>query len=114
MSVAAYQSVRKFSETPRSTERRLVVEITGEMIRARDKSLSGGALMPVLHRNREMWNVLSTDCAAPGNGLPEDLRAGIVSLALWVDRFTSEVMAGRETIDDLVEINRAVMEGLAA
>ena len=114
MSLAAYQSVRRFAETPRSTEQRLIGQITGQMMQAREKALRGNALMEVLHRNREMWNVFSNDCAAPGNQLPAPLRAGIVSLALWVDRFTSDVAAGRETIDDLIEVNRSVMEGLSA
>lgn len=113
MSLAAYHSVRKFAETPRSTEQRLIAQITGDMINARDNALKGGALMAVLHRNREMWNVFSTDCARQGNGLPDTLRAGIISLALWIDRFTSEVMAGREQIDDLIEVNRTIMEGLS-
>ena len=114
MSLTAYQSVRQFAETPRTTEQRLVAQITGEMIQARESALTGGALMAVLHRNREMWNVFSTDCARTGNGLPDTLRAAIISLALWIDRHTTEVMSGREPIDDLIEVNRTIMEGLGA
>ena len=36
MSLAAYQSVRRLSEAPRDTEHRLMGQITGEMIVARD------------------------------------------------------------------------------
>tara|TARA_B100000678_G_scaffold259594_1_gene239915 strand:+ start:513 stop:875 length:363 start_codon:yes stop_codon:yes gene_type:complete len=113
MSLAAYQSVRRLSEAPRDTEHRLMGQITGEMIVARDAQKGRAALAETLHRNREMWNLFSADCAAPGNELPHQLRASIVSLALWVDRFSSEVIAGRESIDDLIEVNRTVMEGLA-
>lgn len=114
MTLAAYQSVRRLSEAPRDTEHRLMGQITGEMITARDACRQGADLAEPLHRNREMWNLFSADCAAPGNGLPDQLRAGIISLALWIDRFSSEVIAGREPIDDLIEVNRTVMEGLAA
>lgn len=114
MSITAYQSVRRLSEAPRDTEHRLMGQITGEMIAARDASKAGAALAPTLHRNREMWNLFSADCAAPGNGLPDQLRAGVISLALWIDRFSSEVIAGREEINDLIAVNRTVMEGLAA
>ena len=62
----------------------------------------------------EMWNIFSADCTSPGNELPRELRASIISLALWVNRFSSEVIAGRESINDLIEVNRSVMEGLAA
>ncbi|MBL7373040.1 flagellar FlaF family protein, partial [Escherichia coli] len=47
-----------------------------------------------------------------GNGLPHELRAQIISLALWVDRFTSDVIAGRERIRELIEVNRMIMDGL--
>ncbi|GAB5350145.1 flagellar biosynthesis regulator FlaF [Alteriqipengyuania sp. 357] len=114
MSLAAYQSVRRLSEAPRDTEHRLMGQITGEMISARDARREGAALAETLHRNREMWNLFSADCGSPGNELPSQLRASIISLALWIDRYSSEVIAGRESIDDLIEVNRSVMEGLAA
>lgn len=113
MSVAAYQRARTIVESPRATEHRLFAEITSELITARDSGLTGIALMPALHRNRELWTALSNDCAMPGNTLTAELRASIISLGLWVDRHTSAVMAGQESVDDLIDINRMIMEGLA-
>lgn len=113
MSVHAYQMARRVVETPRATELRLLGQITGEMIAARDGGLSGAALVPYLHRNREVWSVFSSLCSAQGNALPSGLRASIISIALWVDRFSSQVVAGRDTIDALIDVNRSVMEGLA-
>jgi flagellar protein FlaF len=82
------------------------------MIQARDTGLKGVALMPALGRNREAWNAFSTACGAPGNQLPDTLRASIISIALWVERHTSEVVTGRDSIDELIEVNRAIIEGL--
>ena len=113
MSINAYRRVRGIGETPRSQEFRLMSEITGEMISARDRGLSGVALLPALHRNREAWTTFSAMCAAPGNKLPAGLRAGIISLALWVERFTSEVVTGRDSIDELITVNRSIIDGLA-
>ena len=47
-----------------------------------------------------------------GHGLPDALRASIISIALWVNRHASEVMKGREPIDPLIEVNRSLLEGL--
>ena len=113
MSLNAYQRARTMVETPRATEYRLMSQITGDMMTAREAGLSGAALMPVLHRNREVWGVFSTACGSQGNGLPDALRAGIISIGLWVERFTSDVVAGRDSIDDLITVNRSIMEGLA-
>ena len=42
----------------------------------------------------------------------DSLRASIISIALWVDRFTSDVVAGRESIEELIVVNRAIIDGL--
>lgn len=112
MSLDAYRRARSFAETPRSTEYRLMSQITGEMIEARDAGLSGAELMPALHRNRLVWSTFSSQCGSQGNQLPDDLRAGIISIALWVDRYTSDVVRGRDSIEELISVNRAIMDGL--
>lgn len=114
MSLAAYQKVQQLAEAPRRTEQRLFAEITGALQEAWEQGQRGSALMPALHRNRELWSTLSAVCGAPGNALPEELRASIISLALWVDRYTSNVVSGREPLQPLLDVNRAVMEGLGA
>jgi flagellar protein FlaF len=113
MSLDAYQRTRRMIENPRAAEHRLMSQITGEMMTARDAGLSGAALMPALHRNREVWRAFVVACGMPGNQLSADLRAGIISLGLWVDRFTSAVVAGQEPVDELISINRQVMDGLS-
>lgn len=114
MTLNAYRSAVSRAETPRSTEYRLMSEITGQMMEAEAAGLKGALLMQPLHRNREMWSAFATDCGARGNGLPKELRAQIISLSLWVERFTSDVMAGRESIAELIAINRTIMDGLRA
>lgn len=113
MSLRAYHDARSITEQPRATEQRLLTEITKGLVGARQNGVRGAMLMPVLHRNREVWAVFSAACATQGNGLPIELRARIISLALWVDRFTSEVVAGRELISNLIDVNLAIIEGLA-
>ena len=112
MSLAAYQRTRAIAETPREAEYRLMSQITGDMINARDSGLKGVALMPALGRNREAWIAFSTACGAPGNQLPDQLRANIISIALWVERYTSDVVTGRDSIEDLITVNKAIIEGL--
>lgn len=112
MSLNAYHQARTYSETPRAVEYRLMNEITREMVRARDAGLTGIALLPALHRNREMWGTFSIMCEDEANALPYNLRARIVSLAIWVNRHTTNVVRGKEAIEDLIEINRIIMSGL--
>ncbi len=113
MSLDAYRRTQSMSATPRATEYRLMSQVTGELIQAKENDLRGAALMRPLHHNREVWSTLAVLCGSPGNKLPTDLRASIISLALWVERYTSDVVCRRDSIDALISVNCAVMEGLA-
>jgi flagellar protein FlaF len=64
--------------------------------------------------NRRVWAALANDCSMPTNTLPPAVRAQIVSLSLWVNRHTSAVMRREEQIEPLIDINRVIMQGLAA
>jgi len=114
MSYQAYQKAQQSSESDSQVEYRLFVQVTNALIAARDKGLRDSELVGVLDWNRRMWSVLSSDCGTEGNSLPDGLRAGIISLAIWVSKHSSAVMRGAESIDDLIGINRTIMEGLAA
>ncbi|MBB5685241.1 flagellar biosynthesis regulator FlaF [Sphingobium boeckii] len=113
MSLNAYQRARAIAETPRAMEYRLMSQITGDMIDAHDAGLQHAALMPALHRNREVWSTFSNLCASPDNQLPAELRARIISIALWVERHTGQVVRGQASIEDLISVNRTLIEGLA-
>jgi flagellar protein FlaF len=113
VSLIAYQRAHRAAEHPRSTEYRLLAEISLELRHAWSSGRRGAQLMPALHRNREMWSTFAAACGSTGNALPDPLRAGIISLALWVDRHTSAVVAGREDIEPLLDANQALMDGLA-
>ncbi|WP_417450194.1 flagellar biosynthesis regulator FlaF [Kordiimonas sp.] len=113
MSYQAYQKAQQSSENPSQVEYRLFAQVTNALIEARDKNLSGAELVKALDWNRRMWSVLSSDCGTEGNSLPQNLRAGIISLSIWVSKHSSAVMRGAEKVDDLININRTIMEGLA-
>ena len=62
--------------------------------------------------NRRIWSAMALDCSDRENKLPEALRAGIISLSLFVSKHSSAVMRGTADIETLVDINRTIMQGL--
>lgn len=113
MSLDAYHKTQVASEEPRETEYRLMGRVTGALMEARDRELKGAELMKALDWNRRMWSAFATDCATNDNYLPQETRAGIISLSLYVSKTCSKVMRGEASINDLIVINRNIMEGLA-
>lgn len=114
MSYQAYQKTSARTEDPRNTEYRLMGEVTRDLLQARDfgpdrlKEKS-----EILDRNRRVWMSFAADCASQHNQLPDQLRAGIISLSMFVSRETSEAMRGNGDMDTLIEINKMIMQGLA-
>ncbi len=113
MSYQAYQKAQQSAEKPSQVEYRLFAEVTNALIKVKDRAIRDKQMVEALDWNRRMWSVLSSDCGTEGNGLPAQLRAGIISLSIWVSKHSSAVMRGEESIDDLININRTIMEGLA-
>lgn len=114
MSLQAYQKTQRSVESLRDTEFRLFAQVTNALLRAKEQGAKDGVFVDALDWNRRMWSTFSTDCSIEGNGLPQDLRARIISIALWVSRYTSDVIRGSAEIEALIDVNRAIMEGLAA
>ena len=115
MSVNAYNTNQRASETPRQTEYRLFAEITRELIQAKERHEKGerdSFVLNAVNRNVELWNVLMIDLVQPENQLPEALRAQLVSIALWVDRHSIAFRHGKAKLDALIEVNRSIMGGL--
>ncbi len=113
MGLQKYQATRKASELPRETEYRLFAQVTAALMRAQAEQLAGAPLVDALDWNRRLWSTLSTDCGVPDNGLPPSLRGQIISLSLWVSRYSSDVASGKADMDALIDVNRAIMDGLA-
>ena len=113
MSYNAYQKTQNAAEQPRQTEYRLFTDVTRKLISANDRNTLDTITMEALDWNRRLWSTLSTDCGSEGNSLTPELRAGIISLSIWVSKHTSLIMKGSEKIEDLININKTIMEGLA-
>lgn len=99
----------------RSTEYDLFARITRQMREAFSKGKPGRmALVRALHENQRLWTTLAVDVADDGNGLPSELRARLFYLAEFTQVHTSKVLSGELSAEVLIDINTAVMRGLAA
>lgn len=110
----AYSQASARIESPREMEYRLFGQVTRALMdAARADSSDTKARVDALDWNRRLWSTLAADCGAPGNALAAPLKAQIISLSLWVSKHTSEVIRRKEDIEPLIEVNRAVMQGLS-
>ena len=110
---SAYASATRIAPAPRDTEYRAFAEVTRRLAdHEMESDLNFPRLAEALHLNRRLWGLLATDVARSGNGLPEELRAQILSLYEFVRQHSDRVLSERSSPAVLVEINTAVMRGL--
>ena len=114
MSIQAYQTTAQTTEGPRQTEYRAFALATRGLIDAAALPASEvGRRAEALAKNRRLWLLLAADCGAEGNQLPHGLRAQIISLSIFVDRHSSQVVREGASFDVLIDINRTIMQGLS-
>jgi flagellar protein FlaF len=59
-----------------------------------------------------VWATFKMDLMEKENNLTPDLRAALVSLAIWVEKHTQGVLSGDRKVKPLVDINRNIIDGL--
>lgn len=110
----AYAPGRSTVQTGRSTEFLLFSQITARLRAAsQDGADNFAALATAIHDNRRLWTILAADVADTGNALPETLRAQIFYLAEFTQVHSRKVLRGLADVSALVDVNAAIMAGLA-
>ena len=89
---SAYQTAQRATMNPIQVEADVLGRVTREIEAQRDDK--GPELVKALYRNVQVWNAFSADCLDPDNKLTDQLKASLVSLSLWVEKHTSQVVAG--------------------
>lgn len=86
-----------------------------ELFRAADEKgpNSREAIEAILYAQR-VWSTLLEDLASSDNALPQQLRAEIISIGIWVIRETENIRLGKSTdFKALIEVTVALHDGLA-
>jgi flagellar biosynthesis activator protein FlaF len=95
----------------RDTEYDAFSRITRQL-RQTDRRCATIEAIQAVHLNNELWTALAADLAAPGNALPDEVKAGLLSLAGFSIRRGHACLQGEATTDALIDINLSIMKGL--
>jgi|SRR4051794_17333362 flagellar protein FlaF len=114
MTREAYEMVvEDSSREARARERRALSLGIDRLERLQRGVLSREDMIESLLYVRRLWVVFIEDLAHPENGLPDKLRAGIISIGLWVVKETDRLRdEGSSDVMQLIEINRLIRDAL--
>jgi len=112
--IAGYTTQNAPIRTNRGTEYEVFSKITNNLRTAALQGKQGfPALADAIHKNRKLWTILATEVAGDGNTLSKDLRARIFYLAEFTQNYSPKVLRSGASVAPLIEINAAIMRGLA-
>ncbi|HEY0331523.1 MAG TPA: flagellar biosynthesis regulator FlaF [Rhodopseudomonas sp.] len=107
-----------------------MIEDSGQEARAREKlalshgvelltRLQGGELRPpddieALLYIRRLWTFFIQDLSSSRNGLPEKLRADLISIGLWIIKEADRIRQDKASdLGELIAINTVIRDALA-
>lgn len=97
--------------TTRDAEYDVISRVT-RLLRQSDRTGKSPETIMAVHKNNELWTILAADLADPANALPDETKAGLLSLAGFSLKRGHAVLAGEASTDILIEINMSVLKGL--
>jgi len=109
----AYAAHAPSTRSAKAIEYQAIARVTHQLKSAAQRGHQAFPQLAVaLELNRRLWRVLALDVASDGNALPEPLRLQILGLAEFTFAHTRDVLARRETVDPLIDVNTAMLRGL--
>jgi flagellar protein FlaF len=115
--LAAYRTVQKITSSDREIEALVLTRAAEKLVEVqnnwdapdRDKKLD-----EALRNNQMIWSIFQGELMKTDNPLPKQLREDILSLSVFIDKRTFEVMAqpSPEKLDVIINLNLNLAAGL--
>lgn len=109
-----YNEVLDESPKVEREQERTALERSIDLLQQAERSGAGSReAVEAVYFVRRLWGIFIEDLAKSENGLPQKLRADLVSIGLWVMRETEEIRQGRsKNFTALIDVSRTISEGL--
>jgi flagellar protein FlaF len=110
----AYNEVIEDSrQTMRARERQAMDRVIAMLRAAEEKGQQSRERVEALFYLRRLWMIFLDDLNDPNNELPDQLRAGIISIGIWMTKEIDRVRGGlTHDLTPMIEINELVRDGL--
>ncbi len=110
----AYNDVIEDShQTLRAREQAAMDRVIGMLRAAQEKGPQSRELIDALFYLRRLWTIFIDDLNDPNNELPAQLRAGIISIGVWMMKEIDRVRGGlTNDLTPMIEINVLIRNGL--
>ncbi|MHB1206317.1 MAG: flagellar biosynthesis regulator FlaF [Rhodospirillaceae bacterium] len=112
--VGAYAQQQKRNLTPREVEAMAFTKAALMLEDAKKSANNIEEYSKALRFNHLLWTIIQADLTEPDNNLPDEIKANVMSLSIFVDKQTTKALRGSNPtdLDVLININRNLAAGL--
>ena len=110
----SYEEVLSESSGRQRDNERQVLQQSVELLKSAEKAgpNSREAIDAIYFINR-LWSYLLEDLAKPSNALPDEIRANLISIGIWMLREAEAISNGKSSnFAGLIEVSNVIAEGL--
>jgi flagellar protein FlaF len=94
-------------------ERQLLTRSIDLLVAAKAKGPSSIESTQAIYFLTRVWTTFVEDLGSAENELPQELRANLISIGLWLLREAEEVRQGRsENFEGLIEVSQIIRDGI--
>lgn len=111
---ASYDDVMIDDAATAKQRERLLFDRSIEMLMAaREKGAKSRESTEALYFATRLWSILIEDLGAEENALPPELRAGLISIGIFILKEVQKIRLGESAdYDGLIEITETVRDGI--
>lgn len=97
----------------RQNEEEAFTQVIDKLDRAEEAGPGSVAAAEALYYTDRLWKILLDDLSHPENALPNELKANLISIGIWMLKEVETVRtAPGKSVRDMIEINKIIREGL--
>jgi flagellar protein FlaF len=104
-------------ETPQGTRERerQAIDKSIELLRAAEKAgVRSREAIEALLFVRKLWAIFTEDLAKAENDLPQQLRADLISIGIWIIREAEQIRLEKsDNFKGIIEVSQTIRDGLA-
>ena len=114
MIMLRYAEIEEDSPTDaRDRERQLLERSIGLLEKAADKGAGSFEAIEAVHFTIRLWSMLLEDLASNDNALPNELRASLISIGIWILRETDAIRKGEsKNFKGILDITKIIRDGM--
>jgi len=94
-------------------EKQLLSRSIDLLMTAKLKGTASLDAVNALHFLNRVWTIFVEDLGNQENALPQELRANLISIGLWLLREAEEIRQGRsDNFEGLIEVSQIIRDGI--